>query len=54
MKCDICGKKIEELFLNKINGTIIKIKEGDKNRTYYICTDCQKKYKDLKAELKKR
>jgi len=53
-KCSICGKKIEETFLGKLEGTIIKIKEGDKNKLHYVCPECQKKHKDkLKEELAK-
>ncbi len=37
-KCAICGNRIEELFLGKIKGTIIKGKT--------VCSDCQRKYKE--------
>lgn len=46
IKCDLCGKKIEETFLGKLNGTIIK--RGKKLK--YACPDCQKKYKDKLME----
>lgn len=49
-KCNICGNKIAELFLGKIKGTIIK-KEG-KNKQYFVCFECQKKFKDKKELLK--
>ncbi len=40
MKCEICKKKIAEIFLNKIKGTIIY----DKNhKKHYICFECQKR-----------
>ena len=53
-KCFFCDKKIEETFLGKLEGTIVKIKKNDKNDTYYVCNECQKKHKDnLKAELRK-
>jgi len=39
MKCEICNQKIEEIFLNKILGTVIKDKKGKK---HYICSACQK------------
>lgn len=42
VKCKLCGNKIEELFLGKIKGTIIK---GE-----HVCADCQKKHKDKLAE----
>lgn len=38
-KCDICGNKINELFLGKIEGTYIK-KKGKKRA---VCRDCQVK-----------
>jgi ribosome-binding protein aMBF1 (putative translation factor) len=47
-RCDICGKKIEELFLGKIKGTYTK-KEG-KLKT--ICFECQKKFKTKEDILK--
>jgi len=42
MKCEICKKKIEETFLKKIVGTVVKDKKGKK---HHICNECQKKYK---------
>ena len=41
-KCDICGGKVEELFLGKINGTFIK---KDKKKKV-VCSDCQRKLKN--------
>jgi len=54
MKCDLCGKEIEELFLGKFKGTIVKINKDNKNIVYHVCDDCQKKHKDLKAVLKEK
>ena len=42
VKCDICGSKVEELFLDKIDGTYIK----KKNKLKAVCSNCQRKYKD--------
>jgi len=53
MRCDLCKGNIEETFLEKIKGTIIKIRKGEKNEIYYICSECQKKHKDIKKELSK-
>ena len=39
MKCDICGKKIETVFLNKIKGTYVKVK----GKRYVVCSECQSK-----------
>ena len=50
MKCTICGNDIEEAFLEKIKGTIVKIKKGDKNVECPVCDRCQKQYKDKLKE----
>jgi len=55
MKCKLCGKEIEETFLGKPKGTIVKIKEGDKNKICYVCGECQKRYGNkLRDELSKK
>jgi hypothetical protein len=54
MECDICGKEIEETFLGKLKGSIVKINEAGKNKIYHVCSDCQKSTKDLKATLKNK
>jgi len=41
MKCEICNNKVEETFLKKILGTVIKDSKGKK---HFICPECQKKY----------
>jgi len=46
MKCDICAENIEETFLEKIKGTVIKIKKGEKTKEYHVCDRCQKEYGD--------
>jgi len=38
MKCDICTKKIETIYLNKSLGTMMR-KEGKKK---WVCSHCQK------------
>ena len=43
-KCDKCGRELEETFLGKIMGTIMKV--GGKTKA--ICRDCQKKEKPAK------
>ena len=42
MKCDICRKKIEETFLKKIVGTMVKDAKGKK---HFVCPDFQQKHK---------
>ena len=39
MKCDICGRKIETTFLNKIVGTVMRDSKGKKKN---VCNECQK------------
>jgi hypothetical protein len=54
-KCSLCNKKIEEGFLGKLEGTIVKIKKGDSNEIHHVCPECQKKHKGkLKEELSKQ
>jgi len=45
-KCGLCGKEIEETFLKKIRGSIIKINKSGKNEFYYVCSECQKEHGD--------
>lgn len=51
-KCKICGEKIKETFLGKLEGTIVKVKNKKKNKNelVYVCSQCQKQGKD--KELK--
>jgi len=50
-KCSICGNKIQELFLEKLNGTIVK-KPGS-SKQYEVCFECQKKFPNKEEMLKK-
>jgi len=50
-KCEICGSKLKELFLEKLKGTVVYKKGYSKQ--YYVCFDCQKKF-DTKQELLKK
>lgn len=49
-KCKICKNKIQETFLGKIIGTIVKDSKGKK---YHICFECQKKFKNKQDILDK-
>jgi hypothetical protein len=40
-KCCICNEKIEEEY-NKLKGTMLKVKENNKNNFIYVCNNCQK------------
>jgi len=51
VKCAICGDKLDELFLGKLKGTIVKI--PGKSKQYSVCFVCQKKF-TTKEELLKR
>lgn len=50
MKCEICNKKIELIFMNKIIGTYYT--KGKKK--YPVCNECQKKFssEEIKQKLK--
>ena len=54
MKCDLCNKEIEETFLGKLKGTVVKLNADGKNKIYNICPECQKKNKDVKEELRSK
>ncbi len=41
MKCDICKKQVQETFLKKPIGTIVKDAKGKKHS---VCFECQKKF----------
>ena len=47
MDCEICKKKVGEIFLGKPKGAYVKDGKGKKR---LICFDCQKKLK-TKAEI---
>ena len=48
MKCEICNKVIQTMYLGKVLGTVIKDEKGKK---HWICDECQKKYKSKKELL---
>ncbi len=50
-KCTLCNTKIQELFLEKIKGTIL-YKPGSRKQ-YPICFDCQKKAGSKEEMIKK-
>ncbi len=52
MKCELCKKPIQQTFLGKILGTIVK---DEKGKQHTICFECQKKFpkkEDILAQLK--
>ncbi len=51
-KCIICDEEIEEEH-GKLQGTIVKVKEDNKNNFIYACSDCQKQENWIeKAKIK--
>lgn len=40
-KCEICKNRIQETFLEKMIGTVVKDAKG---RKHFICFECQKKF----------
>ncbi len=51
-KCIICESPIEEEY-GKLKGTIVKVKEENKNKFIYVCSECQKEKDWLeKAKIK--
>lgn len=48
MKCEICSRKIEETFLKKIVGTVVK---DDKGKKHNVCFECQKKFPEKDKQL---
>jgi|TARA_Y100000310_G_scaffold105664_1_gene104135 alpha-D-ribose 1-methylphosphonate 5-phosphate C-P lyase len=50
MKCELCKKNIEETFLKKILGTVVKDEKGKK---HYVCSSCQKIVGSKEEMLKK-
>jgi len=49
MKCNICGKKVENTILKKPRGTYIK----NKNKRILICNECQSNLKTRDNILEK-
>jgi hypothetical protein len=49
MKCNICSKRIELIFMNKMIGTVYT--KGKKH--YNVCNDCQSRHtsKEIKEKL---
>jgi len=50
MKCAICKNKIEETFLKKLKGTVVKDEKGKKHS---VCFECQKNLGNKKNILAK-
>ncbi len=48
-KCELCKSSIQENFLGKLFGTVVKDAKGKKHT---ICSECQRKFK--KEEILKK
>jgi gluconate kinase len=54
-KCKLCNEELKSVFLDKIDGTILKFKDKDNKLVkVLICSYCQKKHKEnLRKEVEK-
>ena len=53
-KCVLCNEEIGTTFLDKLDGTVVKIGEGESSKKFHVCPVCQKEHKDdLKEKLSK-
>ncbi|MBI4148910.1 hypothetical protein HY491_00535 [Candidatus Woesearchaeota archaeon] len=43
MKCELCHEQIQETFLKKLLGTVMKDEKGKK---HYVCRRCQQENQD--------
>ncbi|MBT6689829.1 hypothetical protein HN903_00715 [archaeon] len=51
-KCALCNQEIKTIFLDKLQGTIIRTGEGETSKTHHICSSCQKEHgNNLKEKL---
>ena len=50
MKCELCTKQIETIYLEKILGTFIKDAKGKKHA---VCSECHYKFNNDKEEMLK-
>ncbi|HLD06320.1 MAG TPA: hypothetical protein VJC16_02180 [Candidatus Nanoarchaeia archaeon] len=48
MKCELCRQDIQETFLRKMLGTVIKDAKGKK---HYLCQSCQRESQDKQKIL---
>ena len=48
MKCALCKKGIEQTFLGKIIGTVVKDAKG---KPHTVCFECQKKFQTKESVL---
>ena len=51
-KCVLCCGEIGMTFLDKLEGTVVKIGEGEVSKKFYICSTCQKEHgENLKEKV---
>ena len=46
--CELCKRKVQELFLGKMKGGYVKDAKGKK---HLLCFECQKKFPSKKEQL---
>ncbi|MCR4284809.1 MAG: hypothetical protein NUV97_02055 [archaeon] len=53
-KCALCKENIGTTFLEKLEGTLVRVGEGENSRKFYVCSGCQKEHKEnLKEKISK-
>ncbi len=53
-KCILCNEEIGTTFLNKLDGTVVKVGEVEVSKRFYVCSDCQKEHgENLKEKISK-
>ncbi|MBU2576757.1 MAG: hypothetical protein KKF50_03470 [Nanoarchaeota archaeon] len=51
-RCELCKEEIKTTFLDKLDGTVIKTGGGETSKKHFVCSACQKEYRDkLKEKL---
>lgn len=54
-KCVLCNEEIGTTFLDKLDGTVVKLGEGESSKKFHICSACQKEHGDgLRDKVSKR
>ena len=51
-RCTLCKEEIGTTFLEKLDGTVVKMGEGEDSKKCYVCSDCQKEHgENLKEKI---
>lgn len=49
-KCALCNEEIGTTFLDKLDGTVVKIGEDETSKKFHVCSACQKEHRDKLVE----